>query len=193
MLQNSQHEDSRAPPAVFLRLYALYLAGEKHKEEKKLTSQPSARGAQQDASHLVNPELHVLLEELQQIRESQTSDGYLLYLFAVVQRGMEMKQEALQTLSEAVHACPCNWSAWQEISTLAPDIVSNTEISLGTTVVALPDHWVTRLFQTQLMSELQHQDLTEVLGQYEQLSNMFPQSIYLLVQRAMVSSLHHTA
>ena len=72
----------------------------------------------------------------------------MLYLLALVQRGLNMKEEAIASLSESVAAYPCNWSAWQELSSLCADTDTVQRLTL-------PEHWTHTLFTAQLSSELQ--------------------------------------
>jgi anaphase-promoting complex subunit 8 len=203
VIDSSTAPDAHSAVALFVRMYALYLAGEKLREEQAAQSGGSAGGSGGGAGGGAvggtaghppgptmvravgavssNPELGELHEELLSLRAERRLDGYLLYLLGVVRRGLGMKPEAIEALSEAVPAAPCNWSAWQELASLCPDTDTLGRLSLPT------GHWAATLFHAQLAAELQHQKLDEVIGCYQQLEEqLFPKSTYILVQKAMV-------
>ena len=154
----------------FVRCYALYLAGEKHKEED-IAQSPSSQGVLMRPA-VINEELKALHEELSQQRQAAGQgalDGFLLYLLGLVQRGLNMKTEAIASLSESVAAYPCNWSAWQELSSLCADTDTVQRLQL-------PEHWTRTLFMAQLTSELQREVLPKaVIDQYSMLeASLFP-------------------
>ncbi|CAI5536521.1 unnamed protein product, partial [Closterium sp. Naga37s-1] len=123
--------------ALFLRCYALYLAGEKRKEEIILetssqqqtlpgTNQqqqqpipfpahPTSSSPDNPASPVANPELPRVQAELEQERAAGRLDAWGKYLLGVVlaQRGRE--GEARGLLCESVREYPWNWAAWQQI------------------------------------------------------------------------------
>ena len=149
VLSTAPDPQLRAPqgPHGFLRIYALYLAGEKQKEED-IAQSPSSQGVLMRPA-VVNEELSTLHDELSAARAAGTElDGFMLYLLALVQRGLNMKEEAIACLSESVAAYPCNWSAWQELSSLCADTDTVQRLTL-------PEHWTRTLFTAQLSSELQ--------------------------------------
>ena len=76
------------------------------------------------------------------------ADGFLLYLYALVLKGLDMKPQCSALLCEAVRVCPCNWSAWQELSSMC-----NNKDELD--AMELPAHWTRHMFLAQLSSELQ--------------------------------------
>ncbi|CAI7812335.1 unnamed protein product [Closterium sp. NIES-54] len=122
--------------ALFLRCYALYLAGEKRKEEIILetssqqqtlpgTNQqqqqipfpahPTSSSPDNPASPVANPELPRVQAELERERGAGRLDAWGKYLLGVVlaQRGRE--GEARGVLCESVREYPLNWAAWQQI------------------------------------------------------------------------------
>jgi anaphase-promoting complex subunit 8 len=177
VLATADDDAARQPLGQFVRMYALYLAGEKQKEED-IAQSPSSQGVLMRPA-VVNNELKALHDELSTAQAGR--DGFLLYLLGLVQRGLGMKTEAIASLSESVTAYPCNWSAWQELSSLCADTDTVQRLQL-------PDHWTRTLFMAQLASELQHEVLPDgVIDQYNNLEqSLFPRSTYILVQKAMV-------
>lgn len=176
VLATASDEAARQPLGKFLRMYSLYLAGEKQKEED-IAQSPSSQGVLMRPA-VVNNELKGLHDELSSAKDL---DGFLLYLVGLVQRGLGMKTEAIASLSRSVTSYPCNWAAWQELSSLCADTDTVQRLQL-------PEHWTRTLFMAQLASELQHEVLPDaVIDHYTTLEqSLFPRSTYILVQKAMV-------
>ena len=77
-------------------------------------------------------------------------DGYCLYLYALILVDRHRISEAVAVLTAAVAACPCNWAAWQVLSSLCRDHgVSPETIDLPTR------HWAAGFFRAGLCLELQ--------------------------------------
>ncbi|CAI5459191.1 unnamed protein product [Closterium sp. Yama58-4] len=156
--------------ALFLRCYALYLAGEKRKEEIILetssqqqtlpgTNQqqqqipfpahPTTSSPDNPASPVANPELPRVQAELERERAAGRLDAWERYLLGVVlaQRGRE--GEARVLLCESVREYPWNWAAWQQIEALCLD--HDTYLSL---LPALPCHWMTLFALSSLLLSL---------------------------------------
>jgi len=95
--------------AIFLKLYAKYLSGEKKKNDEAVDLEQK--------THVKNTELSELEKTLSQMSQQGLCDGFLLYLFGVVLAQNDRKQEALEVLISSVNTYPCNWSAWLELLT----------------------------------------------------------------------------
>ncbi|CAK0854219.1 unnamed protein product [Prorocentrum cordatum] len=102
----------RSQPALFLRFYALYLAGEKRREEDRGRRGRRPRGEGPGAQP---GELKAIQEQLGHLHQQGLLDGLGLYLYGVVLRGAERATEARGVLLESVRAFPCNWSAWLDL------------------------------------------------------------------------------
>jgi tetratricopeptide (TPR) repeat protein len=136
--------------ACFLRGYALFLAGEKRKEEERVEqASPLERFA------VVNPHLKALDAELRALCVEDgapaAADGFILYLYAVVLKARERPDEARAALVRAVNANPLIWSAWSDLAALCAE---------KDVVEALPlnDHWMVSFFRVQALLELQEND-----------------------------------
>lgn len=111
--------------ALFLALYAKYMAGEKRKdEETEMVLGPA------DGGMTVNRELAALARGLEgwfaERREQGLEDrgqGWLEYLHAVVLLKGKNEDEAKEWLIRSVHLYPFHWGAWQELN----DLLANTE------------------------------------------------------------------
>ena len=99
---------------LFLWGYALYLAGEKAKEEKMGEVKDPI-----EKQRVENVNLHVLDIALEEASSDGKSDGFLLYLHGVVQKAMGRSEDALRTFCEAARAYPLNWSMWLDVAALA--------------------------------------------------------------------------
>ena len=98
----------------FLHFYSRFLAGEKRRLD-----------AQTDiiiANSLSNLEyLKELRSDLQKMNDTDDLDGYLLYLYGVVLKKLNLKSEAQKALVKAIWKEPCLWSAWQELAFFVQD------------------------------------------------------------------------
>ncbi|KAF6260843.1 POT family-domain-containing protein [Scenedesmus sp. NREL 46B-D3] len=125
-----------SPVAVFLRCYALYLAGERRKEEERIEASGPLGSAV-----TANPHLDQVAAELEAAAAAGllAGDGYALYLQALLEIERDHKPWARQLLVQSLNACPCHWGAWQAVAGLA-----------------LPPHWARHFFLASLCLELQH-------------------------------------
>ncbi|KAJ0401728.1 hypothetical protein P43SY_003049 [Pythium insidiosum] len=180
------------PATRFLRYYALYLAGEKAKEEMDLEISVTGSTPKdtERLSHVnrqgVNPHLKELYLSLSADHRAGRLDGHALYLFAVVLRrlgndapdGAEMTTR--RVLLEAIRLYPWNWSAWMELAALSPFTSHEEEASLS---AASP--WMFHLFEAHVLLDQQQTDAARQV--LDHLAALFPQSTYLLAQQALTS------
>ncbi|XP_074640459.1 uncharacterized protein LOC141898459 isoform X2 [Tubulanus polymorphus] len=154
----------------FLQMYSRYLAGEKKRlDETSDTIGPADKG---DNEHLC-----MLRTELQIHHKDQGLDGFLLYLYGVILKKLDLQKEALSVLIEAVHSEPLHWGAWLELSTLIrdKDMLMNQK---------LPDHWMKVFFLGHMYLELQLND--DALQLYQKLlDHGFSNSVYIRSQIAV--------
>jgi len=162
------------PPALFLRLYALYLAGEKRREEEAMEVADPVEKCQ-----VRNAELKAMEEHLAALHGRGALDGLGLYLYGITLRGLEMKAEARRVLLQSVRAFPCNWSAWLDIVAICSDLNDITDVRQQ---LEAPDHWMVLFFQAALHMELQRNDDAKDI--YTELRRVFPDSTYILSQVA---------
>jgi len=160
--------------ALFLRLYSLYLAGEKRRDEEAMEVADPVQKCQ-----VKNAELKTIEAQLAGLHEQRLLNGLNLYLYGIALKGLELKEEARRILVQAVHVFPCNWSAWLDIIAISSDLndVNNVRTDLD-----LPDHWMAVFFQAALHIELQRNE--EARDLYVALKPYFPESSYILSQVA---------
>jgi anaphase-promoting complex subunit 8 len=135
--------------ARFLRCYALYLAGEKRKNEELVevaspmvrlrracthcTLSPDAhlfcvrKGRSND---VVNQELGRLEAELAPLFAARQLCPFSSYLYGLVLTERERKAEARVALAHAANEYPCHWGAWLALQALCPDAATAAGLGL---------------------------------------------------------------
>jgi anaphase-promoting complex subunit 8 len=120
---------SQAPPtdpelsrishkALFLSIYAKYLAGEKRKdEESEMILGPA------DGGVTINKDLPTLIRLLGSwLEERDTKNlnggGWMEYLYGILLAKNKNEEQAKEWFLKSVHIYPFNWGAWQELSNL---------------------------------------------------------------------------
>ncbi|PIN05700.1 Anaphase-promoting complex (APC), Cdc23 subunit [Handroanthus impetiginosus] len=162
--------DQTSKKAVFLRCYALYLAGEKRKEEEVIELEgPLGK------SDVVNRELVSLERELSTLRKNGTLDPFGLYVYGLVLKEKGCENQARAMLVESVNSYPWNWSAWSELQTLCTTIEALNSLSLN-------NHWMKDFFLACAYQELRMHN--ESLAKYEYLQGTFTYSNYIQAQIA---------
>ncbi|CAN6268381.1 unnamed protein product [Urochloa humidicola] len=158
--------------AVFLRCYALYMAGEKRKVAEMIELEGSL-----GKSNAVNQELVALDRELSTHRRTGSVDSFGLYLYGLLLRDKGCEGLARTVLVESVNSYPWNWSAWSELQSLCTsnDILNNLN---------LKNHWMKDFFLASTYLELKMH--YEALKRYERLTGVFRCSGYIQAQIATV-------
>ena len=125
---------------LFLRCYALYLAGERRRNEElsELRVHPAtliSAGERDNGSGIttfgssarapplpVNKELSViakLLDDAKLPSDGNDCDGFYWYMRSIVSRAMGLKTEAKECLIKSINLFPCNYSAWKDLAQCA--------------------------------------------------------------------------
>ncbi|KEH43881.1 putative acetyltransferase A, auxiliary subunit [Medicago truncatula] len=155
--------------SLFLRSYALYLAGEKRKEEEMIELEGLGK------SDAVNQELVSLERELSTLRKNGTIDPFCLYLYGLILKQKGNDNLARTVLVESVNSYPWNWNAWTELQSLSTsvDILNSLNVS---------SHWMKDFFLASLYQKLRMHN--ESLSKYEYLLGTFGFSNYIQAQIA---------
>ncbi|KAL3528296.1 hypothetical protein ACH5RR_007618 [Cinchona calisaya] len=162
--------DQTSKKAVFLRCYALYLAGEKRKEEEMVELEgPLGK------SDAVNKELVSLERDLSGLRKSGTIDSFCLFLYGLVLKEKGNESLARIVLVESVNSYPWNWSAWSELQSLCTTIEILNSLHLA-------NHWMKDFFLANAYQELRMHN--ESLAKYEYIQGTFSFSNYIQAQIA---------
>lgn len=162
--------DQTDKKAVFLRCYALFLAGEKRKEEEMIELEgPLGK------SDVVNLELVSIERELSALRKNGSIDSFGLYLYGLVLKQKGSDNLARTVLVESVNSYPWNWSAWSELQSLCTKAETLNSLNLN-------NHWMKDFFLANAYQELRMH--TESLVKYENLQGTFSFSNYIQAQIA---------
>ncbi|CAM8926795.1 unnamed protein product [Rhodiola kirilowii] len=162
--------DQTESKAVFLRCYALYLAGERRKDEESIELEgPLSK------SDAVNRELVPIERELSTLRKHGTIDSFGLYIYGLVLKEKGNENLARTVLVDSVNSYPWNWSAWSELQSLCTsvDILSGLNLS---------NHWMKEFFLASACQELRLH--SQSLAKYEHLRSTFAFSNYIQAQIA---------
>jgi len=166
------------PVAPCLRLHALYLAGEKRREEEDTElAGPLGPAAVGNAEA---PALERALAALLRGTRGRP-DPFLAYLRGTLLLDLGRRDEAKQCLLASVHAFPCNWSAWSALLPLFEQVPEEGEPA-GEGGAPLPDHWMTGFFRAALALELQCNE--RAMEHLEGLQVHFPRSDHVKAQLA---------
>lgn len=157
----------------FLHLYATYMS----KEKKRLDNLT-------DTSHMNQTgcvkELGELLTILKGKYSQRSMDAYLLYLYGVVLKKLDLNDLAITVLLESVTAEPVLWSSWLELVPLISDRDKLANLNL-------PDHWMKHIFIGHAYIDLFLND--EGLKIYDRLQKAgFRKNVYIQSQIAIA---HH--
>lgn len=162
----------RSETAVFLRLYSLYLAGEKLKQEEEMETSDPLRRAQVPNRELAGVEEELLARAAELEEGGGELDPFCRYLLGVVCRDLDRAEEARAHLVRSVNAWPLNWSAWKALCGLV-----HTRETLES--LELREHWMRQFFYVDAMLEL-HEERAEVGEVLDPLFEQFPGSTHLL-------------
>lgn len=159
---------SRVPH--FLHLYASYMA----KEKKRLDNMTDSANLSQTGNV---KDLSELLSTLKSLYATGTMDGYMLYLYGIVLKKLDLIDLAISILVESVHSTPTLWCSWIE---LAPLITDRGKLS----GLNLPNHWMRHIFIGHSLIELFLND--EGLKIFEELKSVgFSRCVYITSQIAI--------
>ncbi|KFY42857.1 hypothetical protein V494_02208 [Pseudogymnoascus sp. VKM F-4513 (FW-928)] len=164
---------------LFLASYALLLTGEKEKtEELGPILGPSDTGA------VVNKQIVPLRRMLEtwfdQEAENRRSQGWLEYLYGIVLAKDRSNDLAIDWLLKSILLYPWNWGAWLELSGLIRDVHHLNQIQSK-----LQPHVMAFIFSVHCRQEL-HQSSPALLSEISQLQSVFPRSLFLKSQQALV-------
>lgn len=162
----------QTPIARFLRLYSIYLAGEKRKEEE--------RQQLADFSDPENSELEYLLEILNSLKDEGGLDGFMWYLLGVVLKKLRLNDKASDALQEAILLVPFNWGAWLELAPLC-------ETREAVETLKLEHHWMKYLFLGHFLNETDQS--SEARDLYKNILEYIPRSVFVRGQYAL--ALYH--
>ncbi|RKO98692.1 hypothetical protein CXG81DRAFT_15579 [Caulochytrium protostelioides] len=124
--------------------------------------------------------LDELAAELRGLRASGRCDGFLLYLYGMVQARQLQREEAIATLLESIRYYPFNWSAWLELAECMRDRAHASAVY----TTRLTPHLLTTHFLVQLSLDF-NLDWETFEQALKRLLNVFPTSLQLKAQYAL--------
>lgn len=133
--------ECNSPVPKFLHLYSQYMAREKRKLDN-MTEDLLIDNAQR-----YDKGLQELMDLLKKEHHENKLDGYCLYLYGVILKKLDLNEQALNVLLEAVRQVPTLWAAWFELSPLVHDKQQLYSLSV-------PQHWMRHIFYAHTLVEL---------------------------------------
>ena len=172
-----------SPYGIFLRSYALYMAGEQQKNQEMVELQQDGCN-----SETRNPHLKQIVTEL----AVQFNDGKLsamgLYVYGLVLKEYLPKkhtQSAHFILMQSILAFPCNWSAWLDLASLDIDF----SIIEATLQDQLGSHYMYHFFCAHVYADRQSHEQAvtalELLIQPSEGNRLFASSTYIATKLAV--------
>ncbi|WWC58343.1 uncharacterized protein I303_100883 [Kwoniella dejecticola CBS 10117] len=163
-------KDSKGSRSKFLKYYSMYLSADRKAQE----SLPHFLDTKEERLALY-PALSPLLSELR-----DETDPYLLYLRGLFYMRLDRRPPAVKCLMDSVRARPYNWSAWSQMAQLV--FSADMFISMKE---ELPSSTMLTFFAISCMLDL-HTATELVMSMIKELLEIFPGSMHLKAQRAMV-------
>ncbi|WVQ85576.1 hypothetical protein IAT38_007742 [Cryptococcus sp. DSM 104549] len=162
--------DAKGSRARFLRYYSMYLSADRKAQE----SLPHFLDTKEERLSLY-PALTPLISELK-----DDTDPYLIYLRGLCFMRLDRRPLAMACLVESVKLKPYNWSAWSQMA----QMVTSADMFIETKE-ALPSSPMLSFFAINCMLDL-HTATDLVMSMIKELFELFPTSVHLKAQRAMV-------
>ena len=184
--------------SLFLALYAKYMAGEKRRDEdSEMALGPNDNGS------TVNRELVSISRSLEswfagreKKGQSATNQGWLEYLYGIVSVRGKTIEDAKQWLLKSISIFQYNWGAWIELSELMGSIeeVSTYTYENGKLANISQLQKVASTLPQNIMSMMFHLHCSQTLFQsnetvyqvLDQLEGVFPSSVFLKTERALL-------
>jgi anaphase-promoting complex subunit 8 len=165
----SSSEKLTSTQGKFLHLYCRYMEGEQQRNTSVSIEEMIAGKSDQGNPHLLS-----IRRDLETLHQSDR-DGFTLFLYGAVLAQLQQKEKAIEALIESVRLLPGNYAAWQELVSLYRPKQN--------TVLQLPVHWATSLFEALLFLEMR--DGERALAPLAELRKLFPGSAFLISNHAL--------
>lgn len=98
-------------------------------------------------------------------------NGINLYLYGVILREKNKKEEAKEVLIQALNKVPLLWSAWLDLGSLINQADRQT-------LSRLREHWITNFYMANFYLEIQQEN--DCISLNSALMKYFPNSVYLI-------------
>lgn len=160
-------QNTESPVPSFLHYYAMYMS----KEKKRLDNMTDKTNLVESGHYKDLTDLMITLRGLYSKRKL---DGYLLYLYGVILKKLDLKEMAVKVFVESINAVPALWCSYLELIPL----LSDKEQIFG---VSIPNHWMKAIFLAHAHVELLLSD--KGIKLYEELQKSgFKNSTYIVAQ-----------
>lgn len=130
---HQQHDEAR-----FLHYFSRYKSAEKKRMD--LMGEPSTNIPKKAMSKFME-----LRDSLERSMRDRQSDGWLLYVYALVLYKFKLHKVAIQVLESAINSQPNNWSAWYMLSVLIDSKEQLNMLTLPTHLFRLFFYYMMRL------------------------------------------------
>lgn len=158
---------AQSPVPNFLYYYSMYMS----KERKRLDNMTD-KAILVESGHY--KDLTDLMITLRSLYSKRKLDGYLLYLYGVVLKKLDLKELAVKVFVESINSVPTLWCSYLELIPLLND---KEQIF----AVNIPNHWMKSIFLAHAHVELLLSD--KGIELYEELQQSgFKKSTYIVAQ-----------
>jgi len=173
----------KSPDAIFIRLYSLFLSGEKKREEE------SEGVLGQNDHNSINSALPLILKELETLLSIDDSNPFLNYLHGIVLMKQKSIKSAQDSFIKSIKQYPFNWSAWTELLQSLPtlDQAINLLSSLETEFNGSYSENIMLNFAKVVIHQEFFQQSEELYQQLNLLISQFPDFSFLKTQKALIS------
>ncbi|VEU19288.1 DEKNAAC100730 [Brettanomyces naardenensis] len=173
--------------AIFLRVYSLYLSGERRRDFDSNGVLGQNDGKTQNARL---PEIATVLKRCKDAN-GRIDDPFLLYMAGLVALKSKDVQKAQEYIYQSITLYPFNWGCWQEllssISTFSEAVTILARFARNSRFTDSKVYRVMLLFFEVIVYQEFFQSSSEALGDLNYLLELFPRLSFLKVQRALVS------
>jgi anaphase-promoting complex subunit 8 len=164
----------------FLRWYALFLHGEKRKEEELVEAGSGNFGGERGPR---NMQAATILQEIEDALTNEPKlleDAYICWIRGIAFKACGAEKEAMKAFTRALERKRYLWAAWTEIHELGEDF--GTVVSALRSVLELGDAWMFAFFLTMQAGTFMGNSL--LLNVLQELSGEFADSVTLMQQTA---------
>ncbi|RXK34892.1 anaphase-promoting complex subunit 8 [Tremella mesenterica] len=162
--------EAKSKRAIFLRIYSAFLSADRKAQE----ALPHFLDTKEERFALYPP-LNALLDEL-----AGDPDPYLTYLRGIIHMRLDQRSAAIECFVQSVKEKPYNWSCWSQLAQL----IKSPQMLVGIKE-RLPSSPMLTFCAITVMLDL-HTATDMIMNMIDELLEIFPHSIHLQSQAAMV-------
>lgn len=172
------------PDAVFLRLYSMFISGEKKREEET----EGVLG--QNDQHSINAAIPLVLKELESLHtQNEELSPFLDYLHGVVLARQKSTSAARDAFLKSLQKYPFNWSCWTELLSGVASLDEALQLLEGLESEFSNDFSsaIMLKFAKVVMNQEFFQQSDELYAELDTLIAYFPKLSFLKTQKALIS------